>query len=378
MKSQFLQEINFKLDLLPELTSKIDALPKLVESVTSVEAQLAQVNVQLKSNAEANEKLKSELILVRQNLQSATLRADRLEDELRRSNVIIYNFEAVDPRRYTLSEEIMKVLNDLIPNLRLTRSDVRDSFRLKAGPIVLKLNSMDVRNMILRGNPLLREYGLSAAPDYSPAQREARKHLRVEMNKALSEGQSAYLRGFKLYVNDVMFKYDELSNKVIKETPRTTQKVQKARAHTAGAINKGSEVVIRRNVGDNSGSDATMSNSDAGTVVEVDVNNPAPTGSKTYHKDTILARSPLKGNDKKTRKLSEVISPEEQSRGKSRNVSRRVSPTGGWPNRVGRYVSRGPRGGTPYSNRYRDYYRITPEDSDFDAANTEVRQVRSD
>lgn len=198
MNSQFLQEINFKLDLLPELTSKIDALPKLVESVTSVEAQLAQVNVQLKSNAEANEKLKSELILVRQNLQSATLRADRLEDELRRSNVIIYNFEAVDPRRYTLSEEIMKVLNDVIPNLRLTRSDVRDSFRLKAGPIVLKLNSMDVRNMILRGNPLLREYGLSAAPDYSPAQREARKHLRVEMNKALSEGQSAYLRGVKL------------------------------------------------------------------------------------------------------------------------------------------------------------------------------------
>ena len=40
MNSQFLQEINFKLDLLPELTSKMDALPELVESVTSVESRV--------------------------------------------------------------------------------------------------------------------------------------------------------------------------------------------------------------------------------------------------------------------------------------------------------------------------------------------------
>jgi hypothetical protein len=79
---------------------------------------------------------------------------------------------------------------------------------LKSGPVVVKLNSVEIRDYILRNSSLLRKVGLSVAPDYTAKQREARKHLKEIKNLAQNDGRDAKLRGDKLFIQGRLFRYD--------------------------------------------------------------------------------------------------------------------------------------------------------------------------
>ena len=79
----------------------------------------------------------------------------------------------------TLKEEILKTLNKYIPNLDLSRYDVKDVFGIHSGPVVLKLNSIEIRGIILRSNPLLQRIGISTAPDYTQRQFPKGKHASI-------------------------------------------------------------------------------------------------------------------------------------------------------------------------------------------------------
>ena len=136
--------------------------------------------------------------MLRKNLRAATMRADAFDEELRRCNVVLYNFEPINPAIYTLKQEIIMVLNKCIPDLNLNRCDVKDVFRMRAGPVLLKMNSVEFRGIILKSNPLLKRNGLSAAPDYRARQREARKNLKPVLEYALSKHHQARLRGRKV------------------------------------------------------------------------------------------------------------------------------------------------------------------------------------
>ena len=89
-------------------------------------------------------------------------------------------------------------------------------FRIRSGPVVLKLNSVETRGIILGSNPVLKRRGISAAPDYTLRQREARKHWIFVLNDALSKRHQAKVRGEKLSINGKMFIFDFFS-KWVKE-----------------------------------------------------------------------------------------------------------------------------------------------------------------
>ena len=109
------------------------------------------------------------------------------------------------------------------PSLGINRSDIRDIFRLKSVPIVVKLNSVEIRAYILRNSSVLRRFGLSVAPDYTAVQREAREHLKELLTLAKNDGRDAKLRGDKLFIEGRIFRYDGNSIVEIKRNLKPIQ-----------------------------------------------------------------------------------------------------------------------------------------------------------
>ena len=204
--AQFLQEINFKLDLLPVLSQKVNTIPEPSHSIDAIQVQLSSIITQLSNNAMTDDEIKKELENVKSNLAVSYERANKLEADQKRTNLIIYNYTPQQLGDYTLNQEITGLLNRTMPSLGINRSDIRDIFRLKSGPIVVKLNSVEIRDYILRNSSVLRRFGLSVAPDYTAIQREARKHLKEMLTLAQNDGRDAKLRGDKLFIQGRIFR----------------------------------------------------------------------------------------------------------------------------------------------------------------------------
>ena len=221
--AQFLQEINFKLDLLPVLSQKVNTIPELSDSIDAIQVQLSNIITQLSNNAKTNDEIKKELENVKSNLAVSYERANKLEAEQKRTNLIFYNYTPQQLGDYTLKQEITGLLNRTMPSLGINRSDIRDIFRLKSGPIVVKLNSVEIRDYILRNSSVLRRFGLSVAPDYTAIQREARKHLKEMLTTAQNDGRDAKLRGDKLFIEGRIFRYDGNSIVEIKRNLKPVQ-----------------------------------------------------------------------------------------------------------------------------------------------------------
>ena len=80
--NQHLQEISFKLDLLPKLSS----------DVLEIQQEFSRVRVQLSQALENNEKMTRKMSAMTESLSATNRRADLLEAELRRANLILYDF----------------------------------------------------------------------------------------------------------------------------------------------------------------------------------------------------------------------------------------------------------------------------------------------
>ena len=95
-----------------------------------------------------------------------------------------------------------------MPSLGINRSDIRDIFRLKSGPIVVELNSVEIRDYILRNSSVLRRFGLSVAPEYTAVQRGARKYLKEMLTLAQNDDRDTKLLGDKSFIQGRIFRYD--------------------------------------------------------------------------------------------------------------------------------------------------------------------------
>ena len=108
-----------------------------------------------RANGEREKKKKIEVL--RKYLSATSQRSDALQEELRRSNIVLYSFIPINTEANTLKEEILKTLDKYIPNLDLSCYDVKDVFRICSGPVVLKLSSAEIRGIILRSNAQLEK-----------------------------------------------------------------------------------------------------------------------------------------------------------------------------------------------------------------------------
>ena len=74
--------------------------------------------------------MKWDIEVLRKYLSAASQRSGALDEEFIRSNLVRYNFLPINHAVYTLNEETIKTLNKGIPNLSLSRSDVKYVFRI--------------------------------------------------------------------------------------------------------------------------------------------------------------------------------------------------------------------------------------------------------
>ena len=96
--NQHLQEISFKLNLLPKFSS----------DVLEMQQEFSWVRVQLSQALENNEKMTREMsCAMTERLSAKNPRADLLEAELRRANLILYDFIPSQRPGKTLKEEVM-------------------------------------------------------------------------------------------------------------------------------------------------------------------------------------------------------------------------------------------------------------------------------
>ena len=122
--SQFMREINFKLDLIPQLSN----------SLSGIEAKMNSFSKQLDTT---KSEISNDLAEMRNKLRESTLKIDSLEAEIKRYNLVFYNFPVTGPSQSSLKDELCEFLSWCLPNLQLSRRDIKDAFRLRSGPVIV-------------------------------------------------------------------------------------------------------------------------------------------------------------------------------------------------------------------------------------------------
>ena len=67
---------------------------------------------------------------LRTELEKMRLKMSNMEADLKRTNVILYNFDP-SRRAQTLLEDVVATFNQFIPNASIHLSDIKDVFRIK-------------------------------------------------------------------------------------------------------------------------------------------------------------------------------------------------------------------------------------------------------
>jgi hypothetical protein len=197
------------------MTSDVAELGNKFENVAS----LVQ-NIQRESQS-----VRRDVSNVREEVGLALRKIQYLETDMKRGNVVLYNFSP-QHRGRSLLEDVVSALNAGIPNLNLRLFDVRDAFRLKSSmsvrPVVIKFASVAGRDYVLKSGFLLRRLGLSISPDYTERELIARKKLKETLEDAKTEGfVDVKLRGLKLFIGNQVFMYNYTSG-LVEEQKRNT------------------------------------------------------------------------------------------------------------------------------------------------------------
>lgn len=217
-----IQAINLKLDIIDPMSRQVNSMTSDVAELGNKFENVASLvqNIQRESQS-----VRRDVSNVREEVGLALRKIQYLETDMKRGNVVLYNFSP-QHRGRSLLEDVVSALNAGIPNLNLRLFDVRDAFRLKSSmsvrPVVIKFASVAGRDYVLKSGFLLRRLGLSISPDYTERELIARKKLKETLEDAKTEGfVDVKLRGLKLFIGNQVFMYNYTSG-LVEEQKRNT------------------------------------------------------------------------------------------------------------------------------------------------------------
>lgn len=279
--SQFMREINFKLDLIPQLSN----------SLSGIEAKMNSFSKQLDTT---KSEISNDLAEMRNKLRESTLKIDSLEAEIKRYNLVFYNFPVTGPSQSSLKDELCEFLSWCLPNLQLSRRDIKDAFRLRSGPVIVKWHDLEIRNAVLRKSFVLKQNGVGVAPDYTTYQREARKNLKPVLSQALVKGQNARLKGDRLIIEGKTYTYDRECQKIKEMTvshpiraPNAAQSNSEIRGINPANVNENNQSSVQNCPSDQS--DCSGNESDTNTIVERNSNLPKTIGTGKGRKSSEIS-----------------------------------------------------------------------------------------
>lgn len=204
---------------LGEIKKAVSNIPQLTKSIQNAQSILAGIESKLQDFAINQVKTSQEIAEIKSELKESRKRNFRLEKELKQTNLMFYGMPHPNNPNSKLSEDIIVCINNSVPNLSLSKNEIRDALRLRGPsnprPILVKFTTKMTRDAVLRNAKLFKRNGISVTPDYTPEEREARKALRPLITQAISENRALKLRGTKIYIDNQIFSYDFDKKKVV-------------------------------------------------------------------------------------------------------------------------------------------------------------------
>nr|XP_037282435.1 uncharacterized protein LOC119175631 [Rhipicephalus microplus] len=178
---------------LADMDKKLDALSRLEPKITSCVKQIEDMH------------------LITKNLEK---RMDDLENQSRRSNIIVYGLAETEQEN---SEKLEQAVNKGIVQdiLGLQPVTIERIHRLgkpaqnKTRPVMLRLLDSRQKSIILREGRKLKNTGLSIGEDFCKRTREIRRLLWNSAKANREHHDKVSLSLDKLYINDQVFTWDE-------------------------------------------------------------------------------------------------------------------------------------------------------------------------
>jgi len=129
-----------------------------IDSIAALQAEINKTSTQLSSNAKSVEEIKEELENVKFDLViTYELEEKKISNHIRKTKLITYNYIPQYLGEYAVNKQIMGLLNHAMPSLKLNRGDAVDFLRLKSGLVIVKLNSVEIRDYILKNSSFFKK-----------------------------------------------------------------------------------------------------------------------------------------------------------------------------------------------------------------------------
>lgn len=315
------QSIAFALE---EIKKAVFEIPSLSKSIDDVKLSLASIEAKMKEFNVKQTETAQELTTIRAELEVSRKRNMRLEKEIKQTNLMFYNFPQPPISNTTLLDDIIALISNTVPSLKVSKWEFRDAVRLRGPqnprPILVKFNSKVTRDILLRNTNLFKQKGISVAPDYTPEEREARTALRPLLSQAISKKRIVKLRGTRLCIDKQTFVYDFERKTVLEMAEPTTEKqTHNKDSSTKNHIPRRSYMRSPSSDSDSDPEIESISNSDSDTTI---IEKPAAVLDPNIPSGN-YAKS---GRPKGKRVLDMIISPSNDSKQDQRNVRPNKGP----------------------------------------------------
>lgn len=178
--------------LLEILTTHIDG--KVAELKHNIESINCSLHASQKKIEENCRKIEQQLIY-----------QDR---KIRKNNIVIFGLQL--PKETILRDTLIKL--NLTLDLSLNEHDVNNIYYKGNKCLVVEFISFLKKLDVIKNTRKLKGSNIFISHDLSPDDRALNKVLYTHLKKARTNGHSAYIKNFKLYINDKAYTPEELSS----------------------------------------------------------------------------------------------------------------------------------------------------------------------
>lgn len=226
-------------------------IEKILNTVERLEHKLDSCVIEiklLKDKVKVVEDENKQLLNVTRKLEE---QVDRLENQSRRNNIVVYGVQEVEEENWNKTENILINLIKEKLKINLQEQSIERAHRLgkiKTGkrPIIAKFSSFKVKEEIIRNAKMLKNTGLAVSEDFSRRVKEERNNLKPLLNIAKQQGCRAFLSYNKLSIDGKKFNHEEACNLLNVNGEEQTTAVPEnediskdiAEGHQTGAIRK--------------------------------------------------------------------------------------------------------------------------------------------
>lgn len=138
-------------------------------------------------------------------LENKSLLLDR---KIRKNNIVIFGLKT--EKSTGLLEEVLQKLNEIL-GIKLVENDVNNVYRIgNKSTIIVEFISYLRKQLVFQNIRKLKNSGVSISNDLSPEDRETSKILYKNLKVAKSRNHKAYIKNYRLYVDEKVYTAEQL------------------------------------------------------------------------------------------------------------------------------------------------------------------------